>query len=55
MEFLKRTDFNKLKVEYYDKDNIIKIKTIETQVNEIDILFLTIKLGCWHNHRKTGR
>ena len=45
MEFLKRTDFNKLKVEYYDKDNIIKIKTIETQVNEIDIHLFDNQIG----------
>ncbi|MCM8765113.1 MAG: hypothetical protein NC830_07130, partial [Candidatus Omnitrophica bacterium] len=43
MQFLKREDFKKLKVEYYDKDNVIQ--PIETQVNEIDIHLFDNQIG----------
>lgn len=46
MQFLKREDFKKLKVEYYDKDNVIQpIQPIETQVNEIDIHLFDNQIG----------
>ncbi|NUO10021.1 MAG: hypothetical protein HUU08_15335 [Candidatus Brocadia sp.] len=43
MEFLKRTDFHKLTVQYYDTDN--HLQTIETQVNEIDIHLFDNQIG----------
>lgn len=43
MEFLKREDFKKLRVEYYDNDNILQ--SIETQVNEIDVHLFDNQIG----------
>ncbi len=59
MEFLKRTDFHTLKLEYYDSNNMQQ--TMETRVKEIDIhLFdnqiglLTITTEKQHDDSKTG-
>lgn len=43
MEFLKRTDFHTLKLEYYDSNNIQQ--TMKTRVNEIDIHLFDNQIG----------
>jgi hypothetical protein len=43
MQFLKREDFKKLEVEYYDKDN--NKDTMTTKINEIDIHLFDNQIG----------